>query len=123
MRNGHVVSVSAYLWVDKVDCEDDEDEKAIGLWSVVVLSGAVAPGSTVSVSFVAWAAADVVMLQERSKKSVHLRSGAPIVGIARLHSSTKPCLLQVDLASVEYSCRYHGQPQVNRRYKWSVSVR
>lgn len=79
VRKGHVVSVSAYLRVDDVE---GEGEAATGSCFAVILSGAVASDSMVCVSFAAWSAADVGMLHERSKKSVHLRSGTPIVGIA-----------------------------------------
>lgn len=88
------------------DKEEERGDAAVAVCCVVVLWTALAPSSLRCVSFAAWAAADERMLQKSSRKSVHLRSGAPIVGIAWSHSLSKPCLLQVGLPGVEY--RYHG---------------
>jgi hypothetical protein len=58
-----------------------EHEAAEDVDCVVVLEAAVARVSLVAVSFVAWVYAGVGLLQ-RSRKSIHLRRGAPIAGIA-----------------------------------------
>lgn len=73
---------------DDGDDQDEDGEAVVGR-GAVVLWDAVAPSSLVCVSFAAWAA-ERRTLQKSSRKSVHLRSGAPIVGIAWLHSLTKP---------------------------------
>lgn len=67
---------------------------------VVAPECAVAFDSTVAVPFAASASAGVDMLHS-SRKRVHLRSGAPIVGIAWLHGLSKPVRVQNDLPSVQ----------------------
>ena len=54
----------------------------------------------VTLLFVAWASAVVGVLQ-RSRNAVHLRSGAPIVGIAWVHSLTKLEFLQAGGSTVD----------------------
>lgn len=65
----------------------------------VTLKDAVAPVCEVTLSFVNSASAVVWMLQS-SSNAVHLRSGAPIVGIAWSHSLTKLELVQAGRWSV-----------------------
>jgi hypothetical protein len=81
-----MVSRSAYERSDEAACGG-----AVEARCVVALGDAVAPWSTtvVAVSFAACANADVGRVH-RSRKAVHLRSGAPIVGIAWAHCSIEP---------------------------------
>jgi hypothetical protein len=85
-----------------VDGEGTDDD-----CGAVVLEDAVARGSTAAVSFVGWLHAGFDTLQ-RSRKSVHLRSDAPIAGIAWLHCLDEPWSLRNGVASVVYT---HEQPQ------------
>ena len=78
-----------------VGCEDGIEAPCC-----VTLEGAVASVLAVKLLFVAWACAFVGVLH-RSRNAVHLRSGAPIVGIALGHSLTKPELLQASRLTVD----------------------
>jgi hypothetical protein len=81
VRNGHCDAVSVYF---RVGDKDGVGEEAGGGY-VVVLEDAVVLGLATAVSFAGWANAHAEMLQ-RSKNSVHSRSGVPGVGIAWSHS-------------------------------------
>ena len=80
VRKGHVASGLVYVLRVEEEGDDTDD---------VVLEDAVARGSTAAFSFVGWLHAGFDTLQ-RSKKSVHLRSDAPIAGIAWLHCLDEP---------------------------------
>ena len=84
VRKGHVAS--GLVYVLRVEEEGDDTDDACG---AVVLEDAVARESTAAVSFVGWLHAGFDTLQ-RSRKSVHLRSDAPIAGIAWLHCLDEP---------------------------------
>jgi hypothetical protein len=92
VRKGHVPLGS--VDVRAVDVEEDAAEDGCG---VVVLEDAVAWDSATAVSFVGWVYAGVGTLH-RSRKSVHLRSDAPIAGIAWVHCWVEACLLQDELS-------------------------
>lgn len=79
---------------------DDGCEGAIEAPCVVTLKGAVAPVLAVTLLFVDWASAVVSVLQ-RSRNAVHLRSGAPIVGIAWAHSLARHEFLLVGCSGVD----------------------
>jgi hypothetical protein len=83
-----------------------EDAAAADGCNVVVLVDAVARESTTAVSFVGWVHAGVGTLQ-RSRQSVHLRSEAPIAGIAWSHCLVETCLLQSELPGVAFT---HARP-------------
>jgi hypothetical protein len=119
VRYGDVVSVSAHLRAEDGNGEDVGEDAGVDVCCVVPPESAVALDSTVAVSFAPWASADVGMLQS-SRKSVHLRSGAPIVGIAWLHCLSKPVCVQVGRPGVQYdhgvmSGNSWGRREVNRR--------
>jgi hypothetical protein len=92
VRKGHVPLGS--VDVRAVDVEEDAAEDGCG---VVVLEDVVAWDSATVVSFVGWVYAGVGTLH-RSRKSVHLRSDAPIAGIAWVHCWVEACLLQDELS-------------------------
>jgi hypothetical protein len=75
--------------VEEVATEDD--------CGVVVLEDAVAWDSATTVSFVGWEYAGAGTLH-RSRNSVHLRSDAPIAGIAWVHCWVEACLVQDELS-------------------------
>jgi hypothetical protein len=88
-----------------------DEEAAEDARGVVILGDAVARVWTTSVSFVGWVHAGVGMLQ-RSRQSVHLRSDAPIAGIAWVHFLVVPWrLLQNELSCVIYT---HERPEATR---------
>jgi hypothetical protein len=87
-----------------------EEAVATDACDVVALVDAVARVSTTAVSFVGWVHAGVGTLQ-RSRQSVHLRSEAPIAGIAWSHCLVETGLLQSELPSVAFT---HGQPGADR---------
>lgn len=78
-----------------VGCEEAADAPCC-----VPLEAAVAPALAVTSSFVACVSAVERVLQ-RSRNAVHLRSGAPIVGIAWSHSLARLKFLRVGCSSVE----------------------
>lgn len=88
----------------------DDREEAVEAPCCVTLEAAVAPVLDVTLSFVAWASAVVGGLQ-RSRNTVHLQSGAPIVGIAWSHSLTRLEFLRVGCSSVDAG---HGHRNVCR---------
>lgn len=111
MRAGHCASLLLYLRGAGDGACDGKGTVAVaaGDEGVVILEAAVAAEMAFEVSFAAWPVTYVAELQT-SRRSVHVRRGAPIVGIAWSHCLLKPGSLRVGPAQ----CRIQV-PWTNRK--------